>query len=97
MHWLAIAVVVVDVGPTSIRIGETGVGWDTFKYFSTIAENIYDRNFELTRQGRAILPLHIYYLSYVVTSFIATVTEYGVNDTWSNCPNLPPDGVGWDA
>ena len=27
--------------------------------------------------------------------FVAT--EYGVNDTWSNCPNLPRDGVGWDS
>ena len=51
-----------------------------------MAENIYDRDFELTRQGRGILPLQTLVLSYVVTSFAAT--EYGVNDKWANCPNL---------
>ena len=71
------------------------VGWDTFHIFSTIAENIYDIDFELTRQGRRILPLHILLFSYVVTLFVAT--EYGVNDTWSNCPNLPRGGIGWDS
>ena len=76
-------------------VGETAVGWDTFHFFSTIAENVYDRDFELTRQGRGILPLQMYYISYVVTSSIAT--EYGIKDTWSNCPNLPRDGVGWDS
>ena len=34
-------------------------------------------------------------LSYVVTSLVAT--EYGVNDTWLNCPNPPCHGVGWDS
>ena len=38
-------------------VGETGVGWDTFHFFSNIGENIYDRDFELTRQGRIFLPL----------------------------------------
>ena len=76
---------------------ETGVGWDTFHFFSesNIDENIYDRNFELTRQGRGILPLQTLLLSYVVTSLVAT--EYGVNDTWSHCPNLPRHGVGLDS
>ena len=53
-------------------IGETGVGWDTFHFFSNIAENIYDRDFELTRQERGILPLQTLLLNYVVPSFIAT-------------------------
>ena len=38
-------------------VGETGVGWDTFQFLSNIADTIYDRDFELTRQGRGILPL----------------------------------------
>ena len=71
---------------------ETGVVWDTFHFFSTIAESI---DLELTRQGRGILPLQRLLVSYVVTSFIAT--KYGVKDTWSNCPNLPRDEVGWDS
>ena len=75
--------------------GETGVGWDTFHFSSNIAEKIYDRNFELTRQGREILHLQTLLLSYVVTSLVAT--EYGVNDTWSNFSNLPRHGVGWDS
>ena len=66
-----------------------------FHFFSNSAENIYDRNFELTRQGSGILPLQTILLSYVVTSLIAT--EYGVNDTWSNCPNPPCHGVVWDS
>ena len=70
-----------------LSVGETGVSWDTFHFFSNIAENIYDRDFDLTLQGRGILPLQTGLISYVVTSFVAT--EYGVNDTWSNCPNLP--------
>ena len=74
---------------------ETGVGWDTFHFFSNIAENIYDRNFEMPRQGRGILPLQTLLISYVVSSLFTT--EYGVNDTWSNCPNLPRHGVGWDS
>ena len=72
-------------------VGETGVGWDIFHFFSNIAENIYDRHFELTRQGSGILPLQPLLKSCVVTSFVAT--EYGVNDTWSNCPNLPRHGA----
>ena len=75
------------------QVGETGVSRDTFHFFSNIAENIYDRDFNLTRQGRGILPLQTGLISYVVTSFVAT--EY--NDTWSNCPNLPRHGVGWDS
>ena len=31
------------------------VDWDTFHFFSTNADNIYDIDFELTRQGRGIL------------------------------------------
>ena len=46
-------------------LGETRVGWDT-NFFSNIAENIYDRNFELTRRGT--LPLQTVLLSYVLTS-----------------------------
>ena len=76
-------------------VGETGVSRDTFYFFSNIADNIYDRDFDLTRQGRGILPLQTRFISYVVTSFVAT--EYGVKDTWSNCPNLPRHGVGWDS
>ena len=38
-------------------VGETGVSRDTFYFFSNIAENIYNRDFDLTRQGRGILPL----------------------------------------
>ena len=79
----------------AIIVGETGVGWDTFNLFSNIAENIYDTYFELTRQGRGILPLQTLLISYVVTSFVAT--EYGVNDTGSGCPYLPRQGVGWDS
>ena len=56
---------------------------------------MYDRKFELTRQGRGIIPVQTLLLSYVVTSLVAT--EYGVNDGWSNCPNLPHHGVGWDS
>ena len=55
-------------------LGETGVGWDTFTFFSNIAENIYDSDFELTRQGSGILPLQNYYISCVVTSFVAKTT-----------------------
>ena len=77
------------------EIGETGVSRDTFYFFSNIAENIYDRDFDLTLQGRGILPLQTGLISYVVTSFVAT--GYGVNDKWSNCPNLPRHGVGWDS
>ena len=77
------------------QVGETGVSWDTFHFFSNIAENMYDRDFDLTLQGRGILPLQTGLISFVVTSFVAT--EYGVNDTWSNCPNLPRHGVGWDS
>ena len=76
-------------------VGETGVSRDTFHVFSNIAENIYDRDFGLTRQGRGILPLQTGLISYVVTSFVET--EYGVKDTWSSCPNLPRHGVGWDS
>ena len=75
-------------------VGETGVSRDTFYFFSNIAENIYDRDFDLT-QGRGILPLQTGLISYVVTSFVAA--KYGVNDTWLSCPNLPRDGVGWDS
>ena len=77
------------------QVGETGVSWDTFHFLSNITENIYDIYFELTRQGRTILPLHIILIRYVVTSFVTT--EYGVNDMWSNCPNLPRHRVGWDS
>ena len=73
-------------------IGETGVSRDTFHFFSNIAENMYDRDLELTRQGRGILPLQTRSLKLCYHLFVAT--EYGVNDTWSNCPNLPCDGVG---
>ena len=76
-------------------VGETGVSWDTFYFFSNISENIYDTDFVLTRQGRGILPLQTGLISYVVTSFVATV--YSVNDTWSSCPNLPRHGVVWDS
>ena len=48
--------------------GETGVGWDSFHFFSTIAENIYDIDLELTRQGRGQRLL----VSCVVTSVVAT-------------------------
>ena len=41
----------------SFPVGETGVSRDTFHFFSNIAHNIYDRDFDLTQQGRAILPL----------------------------------------
>ena len=71
-------------------VGETGVSWDTFHFFSNITENIYNIDFELTRQGRGILPLQTLLICYAVlavTSFVKT--EYGINDTWSNCPNLP--------
>ena len=78
----------------SVSVGENGVSRDTFNFFSNIAENIYGRDFDLTRHGRVFLPLQTGLISYVVTSFVAT--EYGVNDTWSNCPNLPRHGVGWD-
>ena len=73
-------------------VGETGVGWDTFNFFSNIAGNIYGRNFELTRQGRAILPLQTLLgpLTYDVTSIVAT--ERGVNDPWSYCPKLSTTG-----
>ena len=78
-----------------VVVGETGDSWDTFHFFSNISENIYDRDFDLTRQGRGFLRLQTGLISYVVTSFVAT--EYGVNDTWSSCPNLPRHGVGWDS
>ena len=78
-----------------LLLGETGASRDAFYFFSNIAENIYDRDFDLTRQGRGILPLQTRLISYVVTSFVAT--EYGVKDTWSNCPNLPRHGVDWDS
>ena len=39
-------------GMPAIIVGETKVGWDTFHFFSNIAENMYDTYFELTRQGR---------------------------------------------
>ena len=77
----------------SSTVGDTGVSRDTFHFFSNTARNIYDRDFDLTRQG--ILPLQTGLISYVVTSFVAT--EYDVNDTWSNCPTLPRHGVGWDS
>ena len=48
-------------------VGETDVSRDTFYFFSNIAENIYDRDFDLTRQGRGILPLQTGLISYVVT------------------------------
>ena len=80
---------------TQAHVGETGVSWDTFHFFSNITENMYDIGFELTRQGRGILPLQTLLISYLVTSFVTT--EYGVNDTWSNCPNLPRHGVCWDS
>ena len=73
-------------------IGETGVSRDIFHFFSNIAENMYDRHLELTRQGRGILPLKTGLLKLCYHLFVAT--EYGVNDTWSNCPNLPRHGVG---
>ena len=69
-------------------LGETGVSRDTFYFFSNIAENIYDRDFDLTRQGRGILPLQTGLISYVVTSFVAT--EYGVKDTWSKLSKPTP-------
>ena len=52
----------------------------TFFTFSQISPKIFtiEINFELTRQGRGILPLQTLLLSYVVTSLVAT--EYGVND-----------------
>ena len=71
------------------------VGWDTFQFFSNIAENIYDRKFELTRQGRGIIPVQTGLISHFVISLVAT--EYGVNDARSNYPNLPHHGVGWDS
>ena len=43
--------------------------------FSQYRQNMYDRDFELTRQGRGILPLQTVLISFVVTSFV--VTEYG--------------------
>ena len=76
-----------------LSIGETGVSWDTFHFFSNITENSYDIDFELTRQGRGILPIQTLLISYVVISFVKT--EYGMNDTWSNCPNLPHHGEVW--
>ena len=79
----------------SLLVRETWVSRDTFHFFSNIAKNIHDIDFDLTRQGRGILPLQTGLISYVVTSFGAT--EYDVNDTWSNCPNLPRHGVGWDS
>ena len=54
-----------------ICVWETGVGWDTFNFFSNIAEDIYERDFELT-QGRGILPVQTLLQTYVVPSFIAT-------------------------
>ena len=33
-----------------MSVGETGVGRDTFHFFSNSAEKNYDSNFELTRQ-----------------------------------------------
>ena len=78
-----------------LLVGEAGVSWNTFHLFSNITENIYDIDFELTRHGRGILPLQTVLISYVVTSFVKT--EYGINDTWPNCPNLPLHGVGWDS
>ena len=79
----------------AVGLGETGVSWDTFNFSSNITENIYDIDFELTRQGRGILPLQTLLISYVVTSFVKT--EYGINDTCSNCPYLTRHGVGWDS
>ena len=80
---------------TNAIVGETGVGWDNFHFFSNIAKTIYNKDFELTRQGRGILTQQTGLISYVVTLFVAT--EYGVNDRWSNCPNLPRNGAGWDS
>ena len=51
---------------------------------------MYDRDLELTRQGRGILPLQTGLLKLCYHLFVAT--EYGVNDMWSNCLNLPRDG-----
>ena len=48
-------------------IGETGVSRDTFHFFSNIAENMYDRDLELTRQGRIIFLYKQVYLCYVIT------------------------------
>ena len=79
----------------NVFVGETGVSWDTFHFFSNIAENIYNRDFDLTRQGRGILPLQTGLISYVVTSFVET--EYGVNETYSNCPNLARHGIRRDS
>ena len=33
------------IGRLYVDIGETGVGWEIFHFFSNIAENIYDRDF----------------------------------------------------
>ena len=52
-------------------LGETRVGWDTFNFFSNIAENIYEKKLRIGTSNN----------SYVVTSLVAT--DYGVNDTWS--------------
>ena len=51
---------------------------------------MYDRDLELTRLGMGILPLQTGLLKLCYQLFVAT--EYGVNDTWSNCPNLPRYG-----
>ena len=34
------------------RVGETVVGWDTFHFFTNIAENIYDRLFRNDTTGK---------------------------------------------
>ena len=83
-----------DVVGTKGRVGETGVSWDTFHFFSNITENIYDIDFELTRQGRGILPQPTLLKSYVTSFF---TTEYGINDTWPNCPNLSRHGASRDS
>ena len=57
--------------------------------------SILKNNFQKLTQGRGILPLQTGLIRYVVISLVAT--EYGVNDTWSNCPNLHRHGVGWDS
>ena len=68
-------------------------GWlGHFSLFLEYRRKYLDRDFELTRQGRGILPLQTVLIIYVVNSFVAT--KYGVRDTWSNCPNLPRHVVG---
>ena len=75
-------------------VGETGLVGTLFtfsqispKIFTIEISNCHDKD----RWG--ILPLQTLLINYVVTSFVAT--DYGVNDTWSNCPNLPRHGGRW--